>query len=93
MFTNYDIEFDEMAADSVRRHAMITSLSKRRAALFWIAMLMMALAFVASWFGSGVIEVLGFALICSIYFKMESDLRLLRAIELLQKNGDAKPTV
>ena len=92
MFTNYDIEFDEMAADSVSRRAMITSLSRRRAVLFWITLVMMALVLVASWHGRGADAVLGFAVACSIYIKMESDLRLLRAIDLLQKNGDAKPT-
>ena len=92
MFKNYDIEFDEMAADSARRRAMITSLSRRRSALFWLTMLTMALAFTASWYGRGVESVLGFAITCSIYFKMESDLRLLRAIELLRKDADAKAT-
>ena len=92
MFTKQDNEFDEMAADPIRRRAKIADLSWRRALIFWCGMVMAVCAIIESWSGKGAGGVFAAAVIWSICFKMESDLRLLRVIERLQKSGDAKPT-
>jgi Flp pilus assembly protein TadB len=97
MFTKHDIEFDEMAADSVRRRAMIAGLSWRRVVAFWAAMVnIVGVIFEICIGGSDAVTmavaILGAAIFCSLYVKMESDLRLLRFIERLQKGGEAKTT-
>jgi len=92
MFTKQDTEFDEMAADPIRRRARITDLSWRRTLIFWCAMVMAVAAIFSSWSGKDAGVIFGAAVAWSIAFKMESDLRLLRVIERLQKGGDAKPT-
>jgi hypothetical protein len=94
MFTKQDFEFDEMAADPIRRRAKIADLSWRRAMIFWCAMIVSVCAILELWRGSTAAAggVFAAAVNFSICFKMESDLRLLRVIERLQKNGDAKPT-
>ena len=88
MFTKHDQEFAETAADTTRRAAAITDLSNRRAKLFWGACLG-SLATIASTFGSepdGALALLA-ATLWILVFKFESDLRLLRVIDRLQR-GD-----
>lgn len=93
MFTKLDIEFEEMAADAVRRRAVIASLSWRRVVLFWVTLAMMVLASVELLRGSrDVAAILCTAIFLPVYFKMESDLRLLRFIDRLQKGEDEKTT-
>ena len=92
MFTKQDTEFEEMAADPIRRRAKIADLSWRRTLIFWCALVMAVAAIFASWGGKDAGVIFAAAVAWSICFKMESDLRLLRVIERLQKGGDAKPT-
>lgn len=93
MFTKHDIEFEEMATDPVRRRAVIASLSWRRLVVFCGTSALMIGAILEDWRGSrDALTILGAAIFCSLYFKMESDLRFLRLIDRLQKGGDAKTT-
>ena len=93
MFTKHDIEFEEMAADSVRRSAVIASLSWRRVVVFWGALAFMVAAFLEDWGGRrDALTILSAAIFFTLYVKMESDLRFLRLIDRLQKGGDAKTT-
>jgi len=93
MFTKYDIEFDEMAADSIRRRAKIAGLSWRRVVAFWATLANMAFVILEDWRGGkDAVAILGTAIFFSFYVKMECDLHLLRFIERQQKGGDAKPT-
>jgi hypothetical protein len=90
MFAKHDTEFDEVAADPIRRRAKIADLSTRRAVVFWCAMVIGVAAIVECWEGKGAMGVFAAATAYTICLKMESDLRLLRVIERLQKEGGAK---
>ena len=89
MFTRQDHNFDQIAADPVRRREGIASLSVRRNVMFWCAVVMTLCAFttfflsVRSAPGGAAI---GFAAAVQwmLLFKLESDLRLLRVIERLR---------
>jgi hypothetical protein len=93
MFKKLDEEFDEVAADPIRRRAKITNLSLCRTFL--------GFGCVGITFGtvadalSGGKAAIGGVLVATSFaalVKCESDLRLLRAIERLQRSNDEKPT-
>jgi hypothetical protein len=83
-----------MVADPIRRRAQIASLSKRRTIVFICASLLMICAMLGIWLGSKTAAggVLTAAIFISISLKMESDLRLLRTIERLDKDRHDKTT-
>ncbi len=87
MFTKHDEKFAETAANTSRRAAAITDLSNRRAKLFWGACVG-SLATIASTFArsepDGALAFLA-AILWMLVFKFESDLRLLRVIDRLQR--------
>jgi len=88
MFTKHDEKFAETAADTTRRAAAITDLSIRRTILFWCAC-MVSVATIASSFGSrpaGGAWAFCAAFQWMLVFKFESDLRLLRVIDRLQRD-------
>jgi len=92
MFKKSDMRFEEMVFDPARRRAAIADLSWRRTVMFWCAFVAGIGAFGASW--SGELRpggVLSAAVIIIIFLKWESDLRLLRVIDRLQKDSDDKP--
>ncbi len=93
MFAKIDAEFDEMLADPVRRRAKIVSLTKRRTVIFICATVIAICTVLQLWSGSkaAAAAVFSAAAAWSICFKMESDLRLLRAIDRLQKGSDERP--
>jgi len=87
MFTKHDEKFAETAADPVRRLAAITDLASRRTILFWCACVA-SFAAIASSFGSkpaGGALAFCAAIQWMLVFKFESDLRLLRVIDRLQR--------
>ena len=93
MFKKADMRFEEMAADPARRRAAITDFSKRRNIIGICAMVISACAILELWSGGKAAAGGAFAAAVnwSICFKMESDLRLLRAIDRLQKDSNDKP--
>jgi hypothetical protein len=93
MFKDHDIEFDKMAADSVRRSARITSLTKRRSIMVWCVMgsLVLAGAELLNGGKGAVNAVFMTPILWGVLINVESDLRLLRAIDWLQKGKDEKP--
>jgi threonine/homoserine/homoserine lactone efflux protein len=92
MFTKFDKRFEQTAAEPARRRAAIADLSKLRTIFFWLAIAMSVIAIASTWNGQASGLILVAAIIWSIFFKFESDLRLLRVIERLQKDRDEKPT-
>jgi hypothetical protein len=94
MFKKQDEEFDEIAADPIRRRAKIADLSKRRIIFFWSAIIMSIAVITEIWGGkAGAIGgVFAGAIIWSIGMKIESDLRLLRTIDRLKKDKYDKTT-
>jgi uncharacterized membrane protein len=94
MFKKQDDDFDEMVADPIRRRAQIASLSKRRTIIFICALLLVVFATLGVWLGSKAAAggVLTAAISISISLKIESDLRLLRTIERLDKDTHDKTT-
>ena len=95
MFKKQDEEFDEMIADPVRRRAKIADLSWRRTCIGFFAIGVTVCAVASAWCSKGAGGMGGvaisFAAAWIIFFKTESDLRLLRTIERLQKDKDEKP--
>ena len=99
MFAKQDAEFDKIAADPIRRRAAIADFSKRRSIIGICAMVISACVVLELWCGSktpagGVVAaggVFAAAVNWSICFKMESDLRLLRAIDRLEKILHERP--
>ena len=87
MFTKHDEKFAETAADPVRRLAAITDLTSRRTILAWCACAATLLTIVSSFGSKPVVGGLAFfaAIQWMLVFKFESDLRLLRVIDRLQK--------
>jgi|ERR1039457_2182458 hypothetical protein len=90
--------FEETAADPARRRAAIGDMSKRCTILFWCAMVISACVII-SIFASNMsgkpgnsFLIFPAAVIWSIVFKVESDLRLLQVIERLHGSEDEKPT-
>jgi hypothetical protein len=94
MFKKQDDDFDEMAADPIRRRKKIADLSKRRVLIGCCAMVISICAVVEIWSKGEAATggIFAAAVAWSICFKMDSDLRLLRVIERLQKGKDEKPT-
>ena len=94
MFKQHDDDYDEMAADPIRRRAQIASLTKRRPFMFCAVMVIFVFALVEVWNGEkrAIGEVFATAIFWGTYIKMESDLRLLRVIDWLQKGKDEKPS-
>jgi hypothetical protein len=94
MFKQHDDDYDEMAADPIRRRAQIASLTKRRPFMFCGVMVVLVCAVVEVWNGekSAIHEVFAAAIFWGILIKQESDLRLLRVIDWLQKGKDEKPS-
>jgi hypothetical protein len=91
MFTKEDKDFDDMAVNPARRRAKISGLSWRRTVIFWCAVVMTIAAIIGSWSGkAGGGQVFAAAFAWSICLKMESDLRLLRVIDRLEKDRDEK---
>ena len=92
MFKKQDEEFDEMVADPVRRRAKIADLSRRRTGIGFCAIGVTVCAIASAWCGkvTGGVAI-SFAAAWIIFSKTESDLRLLRTIERLQKDKDEKP--
>ena len=93
MFAKSDAEFDEMISDPIRRRAKIASLTWRRTFIFICAAVIATCAVLELWSGSkaAAAGVFSAAVAWSICFKIESDLRLLRAIDRLQKGLDERP--
>ena len=93
MFNKLDVKFDKMVADPLLRRIRIISLSKGRSLIGVGAMLLSVCALIELWSGkapSGL--VFAAALNWSICLKLESDLRLLRAIDWLEKDRFDKST-
>jgi hypothetical protein len=93
MFVKQDQQFDEMIADPARRRQGIISLSLRRDVLCVCAMVatVCALAFFfPDRISGGGTAAIGFlaAIQWMLVFKFESDLRLLRTIERLERRRD-----
>jgi hypothetical protein len=91
MFKKQDDEFDAMATDPIRRRAQIADLSKRRVMIFWCAVVISICAIAGSWNGKATGAIFAAAVSWSVGMKMDSDLRLLRVIERLQKGKDGNP--
>src|ERR1017187_942296 len=94
MFKKQDEEFDEIAVDPIRRRSKIADLSWRRTLIGSCALVIMFAALVGIWSGGrgAIAGVFAAAISWGIFIKHESDLRLLRVVERLQKVGDEKPT-
>ena len=90
MFTKSGIRFEAMAVDPARRRAAINDLTWRRNVLSVAIVIGSIGVFGLIWEGkaSGVSF---FAILFSIFYKIESDLVLLRVIDRLQKGSDDKP--
>ena len=95
MFTKQDEKFAETAADPVRRVAAITDLTSRRTILFWCALLITLVMGASSFGGKPASVGLGLcaAIQWAIVFKFESDLRLLRVIDRLQRDDKSVLTI
>ena len=91
MFTKQDEKFVEMVVDPARRVAAIADLTSRRTTLFWCALLITLIMAAFNFCGKPVSGGLSLsaAIQWSIVFKFESDLRLLKVIDRLQKNEKA----
>jgi hypothetical protein len=93
MFAKQDEQFDEMISDSARRRQGIISTSLRRDVLCVCALVAtvcaLAFFFPGRLFGGGAAAI-GFlaAIQWILVFKFESDLRLLRTIERLERRRD-----
>jgi hypothetical protein len=88
MFKKLDEKFTEAAADPVHRLAAITDLTNRRSIAFWLGCLLslfstVTLILSSKSAGGGLLVIATFQFM--IAFKYESDLRLLKVIERLQK--------
>jgi hypothetical protein len=94
MFKKQDEEFDRMAVDPVRRRTKIAELTWRRTLIGSCAFVMMLAALVGIWSGGrgAMGGVFAAAITWGSFIRIESDLRLLRIVESLQKGGDEKPT-
>jgi hypothetical protein len=94
MFKRQDEDFDELAADPIRRRAKIADLSWRRTLIGCCALVIMVAAVAEMWSGGkGAIGgVFAAAIAWGTFIKHESDLRLLRVIDRLQRGRDEKPT-
>ena len=95
MFTKQDEQFDDMVADQTRRREGIHGLSWRRTLFLWCAIVMTLLALVFFISNRSPGAAIGFAaaLQWMLFFKFESDLRLLRVIEKLHRGESEKTPV
>jgi hypothetical protein len=88
LFSKPDEQFDQLVADPARRRIAITARSKGRAILFWIALSESIFAIACSLDGKPPVGMFfAAAVVWCIFFKYESDLRLLRAIEQLYQDN------
>ena len=94
MFKKQDEDFDEMAADPVRRRAKIADLSWRRTWIGCCALVIMFAAVAEMWSGGkeAIAGAFAGAISWGTFIKYESDLRLLRVIERLEKDRHDKTT-
>ena len=94
MFKKCDDDFDEMVADPIHRSAKIADLALRCKLIWWCAVILIVCAGLETYLGAKTAAgaVLCAAIILSICLKMDSDLRLMKAIDRLQKDKDEKPT-
>jgi hypothetical protein len=94
MFKKEDEKFDEIAADPIRRRSAIADRSWRRTLIgscAWVTSIAALVGILTG--GRGAIAgVFCATILWGIFTKEQSDLRLLRVIERLQKSGDEKPT-
>jgi hypothetical protein len=91
MFSEKDKQFDQMAADPVRRREGIAELSQRRNLTFWVTLILTGCALVTFYCSgnntSGAVPAalsFGAALQWMAFFRYESELKLLRVIDKLQ---------
>jgi hypothetical protein len=90
-----DKEFEEIAMDPVRRRAMITHLTRYRTMILFMASLANVFALVFIYLRddftrhSGLLFG-GAAMMWAFAFKYQSDLRILRVADRLQKDKDEK---
>jgi hypothetical protein len=86
-------QFDHIAADPARRQTGITGLSSRRKLMFWCAVGMTLCALVTFFMSlrsarpGGAAVVFAAAVEWMLFFKLESDLRLLRVVERLHSRS------
>src|SRR5262249_20496428 len=93
-FTKADDQFVEKAVDDTRRASAIADLNTRRVLLLVCLLLFVVgavLAGIGGGTGFGVGGAVFVAIYTSIVFKMESDLRLLKVIDRLRKEGRLPP--
>ena len=93
MLTKLDAKFDDIVADPIRRRDKIASLSWGRILLLLVATLLSVFFLIGVWKGkASSVDAFVATMFWIIAFQTFSDLRLLRAIERLQKDKDTKPT-
>jgi hypothetical protein len=94
MFTKQDQQFDEMAADPVRRREAIARLTTHRNRMFWLALFIMLLAFIEFWRQRSTGGGAQFAFVATMplvgLLSLESKVRLLRVIDRLHTAHDDK---
>ena len=94
LFVKPDEQFDQLVADPVRRRMAIATRSRSRAILFWVALLETIFAIACSLDVKPPVGLFfSAAVVWCIFFKFESDLRLLRAIERLYPGVGGKTAV
>ena len=88
MFTKWDKKFDDMAADPTLRAAAIAASSKQRNTMFWIACLVSLMAILIN-IGSQAFSFMIFiaAMQWIQFSQIDSNLKLLRVIDRLQRDG------
>ena len=91
MLIKQDEAFDQTAADPVARRAAIADLTSRRTLLFWASVIASIGVIVTSFRAGSAAGAFTAAIMWSLLFKFESDLRLLRVIDRLQRDRDEKP--
>jgi len=88
MFTKWDKKFDDMAADPTLRAAAIAASSKQRNTMFWIACLVSLMAILINIGGQAFGFMIFIAAMQWIQFsQIDSNLKLLRVIDRLQRDG------
>ena len=87
MFTKWDKKFDDTAADATLRAAAIAALSKRRDTMFWSACVISLITILIN-LGSQSFSLFVFTAVIQwiLVFQIDSDLKLLRVIDRLQRD-------